>query len=353
MNQISVCLIVKDEQEVLPRCLDCVKKFADELIVVDTGSTDDTREIAKRYTDKVYDFKWIDDFAAARNFSFSKATRDYIMWLDADDVIFDDDILKIWDFKLSRPSDTDVYMLKYVTAFSKDLKPEFSFYRERLVRRDKNFQWQDPVHEVIVPRGKIEYMNVQIYHCKEKPSAKGRNLRIYQKFIEKGNKLSPRQQFYYARELYFNGQINAAINEFEAFLASKNGWIENNIEACLNLARCYQMEKDYDKALGSLFRTFQMALPRGEVLCEIGAIYITLERYDEAIYWFKLARVLHPNIKKGGFVITDCYDFTPALQLCVCYYRKGQKKRAKHYHNIAKKLKPTDKCVVYNEKFFS
>ena len=87
MATLSVCMIAKNEAEVIGRCLDCVKSFADEIVVVDTGSTDNTKEIASRYTDNVYDFKWINDFAAARNFSFSKATKDYVMWLDCDDII--------------------------------------------------------------------------------------------------------------------------------------------------------------------------------------------------------------------------------------------------------------------------
>ncbi|MDE7305797.1 MAG: glycosyltransferase family 2 protein, partial [Clostridia bacterium] len=84
---LSVCLIVKDEQEVLARCLSCAKKFADEIVVVDTGSTDDTVKIAKSFTDKVFFFKWCDDFSAARNFAFEKAGCDLVMWLDADDII--------------------------------------------------------------------------------------------------------------------------------------------------------------------------------------------------------------------------------------------------------------------------
>ena len=78
-------MIVRNEEDVLARCLDSVSSLVDEIIIVDTGSQDKTREIAARYTDHVYDFTWIDDFAAARNFSFSKATMDYQMWLDADD----------------------------------------------------------------------------------------------------------------------------------------------------------------------------------------------------------------------------------------------------------------------------
>lgn len=68
----------KNEEEVLERCLNSLKGLMDEIIIVDTGSTDSTKEIAARYTDKIYDFSWCDDFAAARNFSFSKATQEYI-----------------------------------------------------------------------------------------------------------------------------------------------------------------------------------------------------------------------------------------------------------------------------------
>lgn len=87
MITLSLCMIVKNESDVLGRCLSCTKDIADEIIIVDTGSTDNTKEIAHGFTDKVYDFEWCDDFATARNFSFSKASMDYTMWLDADDVI--------------------------------------------------------------------------------------------------------------------------------------------------------------------------------------------------------------------------------------------------------------------------
>lgn len=88
-------MIVKDEHDVLARCLVGARRFADEIVVVDTGSSDDTAEIAKKFTDKVYSFGWCDDFSAARNFSFSKATCDLVMWLDADDVVEEEDANKI------------------------------------------------------------------------------------------------------------------------------------------------------------------------------------------------------------------------------------------------------------------
>jgi glycosyltransferase involved in cell wall biosynthesis len=85
--EISLCMIVKNEEHNIGRCLSSVKDLVDEIIIVDTGSTDKTKEIASQYTDKVYDFEWIDDFAAARNFAFLQGTKEYLMWLDADDII--------------------------------------------------------------------------------------------------------------------------------------------------------------------------------------------------------------------------------------------------------------------------
>ena len=87
MITISLCMIVKNEERVLARCLESLKGLVDEIIIVDTGSADATREIAGKYTDKVYDFAWVNDFSAARNFAFSKASCEYIYSADADEVL--------------------------------------------------------------------------------------------------------------------------------------------------------------------------------------------------------------------------------------------------------------------------
>ncbi len=98
---VSIGLIVKNEEARLDKCLAAIKKVIDmvpgEIVVVDTGSTDDTVEIAKKYTDKVYTFEWIDDFAAARNFGLSKCSGEWFMYLDADEVL-NDDVVPLVEF---------------------------------------------------------------------------------------------------------------------------------------------------------------------------------------------------------------------------------------------------------------
>ena len=84
MVTISLCMIVKNEERILARCLDSLQGLVDEIIIVDTGSADETKRIAAGYTEQVYDFVWTGNFSEARNFAFSKAKMEYIYSADAD-----------------------------------------------------------------------------------------------------------------------------------------------------------------------------------------------------------------------------------------------------------------------------
>lgn len=136
MASISLCMIVRDEEAVLGRCLESVAPAVDEIIVVDTGSLDGTKAVAAAYTDRIFDFAWVDDFAAARNASFAKATGDYILWLDADDVLLPEDLDALLCLKNRLDqSPADVVMMRYNAGFDSRGNPTFFFDRERLVRR--------------------------------------------------------------------------------------------------------------------------------------------------------------------------------------------------------------------------
>lgn len=191
MCTISLCMIVKNEESVLARCLDSVRGIADEIILVDTGSTDATKDIARRYTDKVFDFVWVDDFAAARNVSFGHAGMDYCLWLDADDVIEEADRRRFLELKRTLSPDTDIVMLPYHTAFDGEGRPTFTYYRERLIRNHPAYRWTGAVHEVIAPAGHIVYGEAAVSHRKLRPGDPGRNLRIFENLRQSGHILSP------------------------------------------------------------------------------------------------------------------------------------------------------------------
>ena len=215
MVSISVCMIVKGEEAALARCLDSVQGIADEIVIVDTGSADRTREIAAGYG-RVLDFAWCDDFSAARNFSFAQATKDYVLWLDADDVIVPADRERFLALKAQLDGTEDVVMLPYHTAFDGTGRPTFTYYRERLLRRAAGFQWQGAVHECITPSGKVVYGDAAVEHHKEKQEDSGRNLRIYQSLLDKGELLDVRASFYYARELMTHEKYEQAVQAFKS-----------------------------------------------------------------------------------------------------------------------------------------
>ncbi|MBI2656740.1 glycosyltransferase family 2 protein, partial [Candidatus Woesearchaeota archaeon] len=106
---ISLCMIAKNEEKFLEQCLNSVKDIVDEIIIVDTGSTDKTKDIAKKFNAKVYDFKWIDDFSAARNESIKHAAKDWILVLDADEILDEEGRKAIRE--LVNNKENDAYLL--------------------------------------------------------------------------------------------------------------------------------------------------------------------------------------------------------------------------------------------------
>ena len=352
MISISLCMIVKNEEDVIGRCLECVKDVVDEIIVVDTGSTDSTIEIVKKYTNKVYHFNWVDDFSKARNYAFSKASKDYIMWLDADDVIFETDLANLKQLKNNLDTSVDMVMMKYNVAFDEYDNPTLSYYRERLVSRKKNYQWISPIHEVIPPSGNIIYSDIAISHKKLHSSDKSRNLRIFNKMLMEGLELDPRQQFYYSRELYYNGQYQKAIDNFNNFLDSKQGWVENCISACIDLSDCYKKINDNNNAFLALLRSFEFDKPRPEICCKLGNHFLENNNVEIAIFWYELAISNKPDMKNGGFHNADYFGYIPYIQFCVCYDKIGNMEKAIFYNNKAGRLKPNDKASLYNKNYF-
>lgn len=352
MPTISLCMIVKNEEANLARCLDSVAGLVDEVIIVDTGSTDRTVEIASEYTEKVSSHAWRDDFADARNDSFSRATMEYCMWMDADDVLEETQRDGFLQLKQTLPPETDVVMMRYHTAFDEGGRPTFSYYRERLVRNSPEYRWAGEVHEVIAPKGRILYSDIAISHRKTGPGDPGRNLRIYQKMIADGKALEPRHQYYYGRELYYHMQYEEAVSVLEGFLDSPGGWVENKIEACSVCADCYGRMGRQEKALETLLRSMCFDVPRAELCCEIGKHFLENGDFTTAIYWYETALDLPKKEYADGFAQPDCHDYIPLMQLCVCHDRLGNREKAEEYNERAGACKPYSQAYQYNRRYF-
>ncbi len=147
---LSLCMIVKNEEDNLKSCLSQLVNFVDEIIIVDTGSNDSTKAIASKFTDKIYDFKWCSDFSKARNFSISKASNDWILVLDADEfsVDFNRDNVNKFINDFSRKNKAGRIKRINIMEDSNENKK----YIERVNRlfNRKYFHYEGIIHEQIV-----------------------------------------------------------------------------------------------------------------------------------------------------------------------------------------------------------
>lgn len=351
MITISLCMIVKNEEDVIGNCLDSVKDVVDEINIIDTGSTDTTLDIVKKYTDRIYHFKWIDDFSAARNFSFQKATKDYILWLDADDILLKEDAKKLKKLKNTLNTNTDCVTFFYNYAQDPQGNPALIFRRERLVKRISNFKWVGFIHEFI-GGDKLNTLDADITVTHKRIHGDSdRNLNIYQKKLKEGVKFSDRDTYYYGKELFYHGMKNEAIKEFESLL-NKNIWIEEKIDIIAILSDCYCSNNNKEKAIHSLLSAFEIAPPRAEIVYRLGLIYEMSERYFEAIYWYESIQNIKFPDNPSGFMHKELWDFRPYLQLCICYLRVGNADKAFTYHKKAKELQPNNSFIIQNDTFF-
>ena len=347
MSSISLCMIVKNEEQVLDRCLMSVKDLVDEIIIVDTGSTDSTKQIAQKYTNKVFDFEWCNDFSKARNFAFQKAKSEYIMWLDADDVVPKISLKQL--LILKQNMDKDVYMLKYNIAFS-GKKCTFSYFRERIIKNCPNCVWQGAVHECITPFGNIQRLNICIEHRKVKFDISDRNLKIYQN-LAKTRQLCAREQYYFARECFDHKKYKKCILLLKKFVKMQDAWIENVIDAYYLMSICYNALDDKNSSLECLFKTFEFDAPRANICCLVGDYFLSINNFQTAIYWYNIATKCKDVTSRGGFVETKYYGYYPNLQMCVCYYKLGDILKAKKCNEKAGKCIKSQ-IVENNKKFF-
>ena len=256
---ISLCMITKNEENHLENCLNSVKKLIDEIIIADTGSTDKTKEIARKFTNKIYDFKWNDDFSAARNFCLQKATKDWILVLDADETISNKDLeeIKILTNENKKNKETPGYSFIQRTYLNETKKLKFNyaendFYEEskpflgwthrritRLFRNDKKIKFIYPVHETVIEsikniNGKIKQTNIPLHHYEilKGKDFNNKKCNYYIKLLKNKIKLHPKAKFYFELAL-----------ELEKL---------NNNEAEFYFNKAVELNSDYNKLIIAL-----------------------------------------------------------------------------------------------------
>ena len=348
----SLCMIVKNEEGCIKACIDSTKDLFDEIIVVDTGSTDETVKVLNDIDIDVHHFKWIDDFAAARNFSFSKATSDFIMWLDADDILPEETYKILKHLKADITSGKihgDGYMFRYFYG-------SLDFFRLRLVRRSMDFKWEEPIHEYITHQGSIITIPQIIVQHTRNHSNGMRNIRILEKHK---NNCTPRATYYYGRELIEHLRYKEAYKVLSNLVKLWSGWPEDLLNAANLLGHLLQdvpglqgnvKETDVCKVVSQAFKLDV----RPESCYIIGVEKMKTQNYLEAIRWFKLAMATKTELGTvTGFIDKRYEEFFPYLQLAVCYWKLKDTKSALHWHEECVKIQPEHPSVLQNEKFFT
>lgn len=356
MATITACFIAKNEGKRLGKCLDSIDDIVDEFVVVDTGSTDNTKEVAYRYTNKVYDFKWINDFSAARNFSFSKATGDWIIWLDCDDWFREPDRQKFKKLKATLDdSNYDAYDFWYNYRHNEEGVCTYRFQRDRLIRNHKGYHWEYPVHELLVIDGaKICMTDITVTHRSNHDNGE-KYIKFFEEKMAEGYELTQRDMYYYGGELSIFGYREKSKKVFEKFFSL--GEHNNSYEAkraCEYLFNIYLSEGEYLKALETEFRYLKYASPDPKIFFKIGFTYDKLGRENDSIFFYKISADMKNTYvpdESTGFDESQ-FIFESALELSCKLFYKNKYQEAKHYHEVCKELKPDNSTVIYNDKFF-
>ena len=336
MVTISLCMIVKNEERILARCLDSLKGLMDEMIIVDTGSTDRTKEIAAAYTDQIFDFAWTGDFSEARNFAFSKAKMDYIYSADADEVLDAENREAFYRMKQVLLSEIEIVQMYYANQLSngtiynydKELRP-------KLFKRNRTFRWQGAIHEQVGITPVIYDSEICIQHLPEE-NHKDRDLAAFARLLERGERLDKRLHNIYAKELFISGDAQdflAARAFFKTSCADEGRGDEELMEAACVAARAARLAED----VPDFFKYAMKAVTAGgcaEICCELGSFYMERRDFDEAVVWlynaaYETESVL--NIHCGGDL--------PLRGLAKCYQELGNEEQAAEYTRQAAEWK--------------
>jgi len=331
--KLSLCMIVKNEEKNLDQCLGQVKNHIDDIIIIDTGSTDRTKETALKYTNKVYDFEWCDDFAKARNYSLSKAENDWVLVLDADEVITHFDKNSVANF--IRSSDKVVGRIKRINPFEEG--KEIKKYIERVNRlfNRKYFHYEGIIHEQLVAKDRSDYhtkpVDIEVDHIgylNEVVSATNkldRNIKLLIKAIQDNPEDS--YLYYQLGKSYYKAKDykKAADNFYKAITLCTNfqyEYAEDLIESYgYSLLQCQR----YADAMELInYRHYYENSPDYHFI--VGLIYMNNGYFEEAVKSFEKCI----GLKEGK--IEGINSYMPNYNIGVIYEVLGLKEQAVFYY---------------------
>ena len=329
MSSLSLAMIVKDEEETLARILADAASFCDELIVVDTGSTDASRSLAAAAGARIVDFPWIDDFAAARNASFEACSSDWIIWLDADDAV----PLQVQEgLRLAKVNllndDLDAVWMPYRYHFSPETgQCTFSLTRERIIRRAAGLRWNGRVHEVLnVTEGKTAVRDDLYVEHRPDPAKSvrrvGRNIRILESAVADGD-VSARTLYYYANELRDNNRFEEALANYKRYMTTPGvDW--EAYAGHVSMLQCAARLGLHDEAVQHGLSAIALDTSRAEAFLAVGDLFFERREWARAAPLY--AAATGAQRPTTGFVADADYSWRAWDSLSVCLINSGRLK---------------------------
>jgi len=325
---VSLCMIVKDEEANLARCLASVKPIVGEMVVVDTGSTDRTRDIAEFFGARVYEFEWGGDFAEARNFSLSKAKGDWIFIMDADEIISPQDYKRFRKLTAKKPSELRAYSI--ITRNYSNMAntigwiPNTGQYKSeesglgwlssekvRLFSNNSEIKFEGAVHEMVDPVLKRQSIRIKkcpipVHHYGRLNT--GKLTRKDQTYFEIGrNKLLRNGGDIGAvRELAVQATVleknSEAIELWQKFLSMGPGKPEVS-DAYVNMVSAYIRMQDYDNALKLAQKAVSISPQMKEAQYNLGIAELYNGNPGTAFKTFNKLAQRHPDFTPAQFLL--------------------------------------------------
>jgi glycosyltransferase involved in cell wall biosynthesis len=323
--EISVSIIVKNEEKIIQRCLDSASLFADEIVIVDTGSTDKTKEIAQKHPKvKLFDSdhfgSWTHysefSFSIAKNEAIKKCSGKWIFWMDADDVVDEENAKKIKDLVKDR---NEVCLFTFSIKYG-----PLVFEHCRMFRNNNGilFDKDHSVHEFLLTNGYHNYSQreIEIVHLpgkKEVPSGT-RNIAIMENDYFKRGMDDQRTLFYLANGYREAQRFEEAIEFYKKYL-KKSEWLEERFFARYFMAQAYVKLEEYGKARQEALRACAEDFRFAEAYCLLGDLAFKEGDPKRAQSWFQMAFDTPFPTSAQLFVAEALYSSYPSARIMDCH----------------------------------
>lgn len=263
---VTAALIVKNESEHIENCLRRIINAVDEIVIVDTGSTDETIEISRKFSKvKIIDFQWCDDFAAARNAAFPHITSDWVIWIDADEYLYDEDIHSIKEVAgifhyitapvlirvgIMSENDDDSITGKYSVSRMFRMKDKFKFFgkiHEQVVLNENNLYENENIFSRAV---RIRFLHHGYKSAEiQKKNKLERNINLLKKMVDE-NPNDPAWLFFYGRELFNSERFDESVEILEQCEKCSSQYLNFGriLEVYTMIAKIFFIKNDYDSA---------------------------------------------------------------------------------------------------------